>query len=73
MSDPKLTMDYTKDGAYNFSNKKEASIGNVGQYEQRVKFKRFGMARNIVLRVSCSEPVVSDILGAVAYVEGTYS
>lgn len=69
----KLTMDYTKDGARNFSNKKEQSIGEIGQYEQRVKFKRFGAARQFVMRISCSDPVVSDVLGAVAYIEGSDS
>lgn len=68
---PKLTIDYSKDGSHNFSNKKEASIGEIGQYEKRVRFNRFGAARQFVMRVSCSEPVVCDLLGAVAYIEGS--
>lgn len=69
----KLEMSYSKDGSYNFSNKKERSIGDTGQYERRVRFNRFGTARTIVMCVECSDPVVSDILGAVAYIEGTDS
>ncbi|HEY6021071.1 MAG TPA: hypothetical protein VIY48_14535, partial [Candidatus Paceibacterota bacterium] len=69
--DASLRMQYSDDGGYNWSNWNEASIGQVGQYRQRVVFTRLGKTRQRVFRVTCSSARKRDILGASVVVQGT--
>lgn len=71
MSDQYVEVCYSKDGGYNWSNWKRKDIGEVGQYERRIRFNRFGAARQIVFKIRVSSPRVSDLLGGVAMYEGT--
>lgn len=71
MSDQYLRLSYTDDGQPNFSNWQEAPIGETGEYGVRVVFTRLGQFRNRVLRIRVTSPRKSDILGAVATLQGT--
>lgn len=53
---------YSKDGGNNWSNWRTRSIGAVGQYVQRVRFKRLGQSPQWVFHVRVSSPQVRDML-----------
>jgi hypothetical protein len=64
-------IDYSKDGGRNWCNRKQRSIGKVGQYEQRIKLMRMGTGRTWIFRISVSSARKRDLLGAVVSVEPT--
>lgn len=67
MSNRKVEICYSDDGGHNWSNWREASLGEIGQYGKRVRFNRFGTFRNRVWKIRVASPVKRDLLGAVAY------
>lgn len=67
MSDKKVMLSYSDDGGYNWSDWREASLGEIGQYSKRIRFNRLGSFRNRVWRIRVASPVKRDLLGAVAY------
>lgn len=71
MSDHYLRMQYSDDGGKNFTDWEEESIGEVGEYGQRVVFTRLGPFRNRVIRIRCTAPRRCDVLGAVAALQPT--
>lgn len=71
MSDHYLRMQYSDDGGDNFTNWEEESIGEVGEFGQRVVFTRLGPFRNRVIRIRCNAPRRCDVLGAVAALQPT--
>jgi len=66
-----LRMQYSDDGGMNWTNWEEESIGEVGQYGQRIVFTRLGSFRNRVIRLRCTAPRRCDVLGAVASLQPT--
>lgn len=62
---------YSKDGGRNWSNWKRRSIGQIGQYQQRVKLMRLGVSRQWVFDIKVSSPRKRDLLGAVVTAEQT--
>ncbi|ASL01759.1 hypothetical protein [Xanthomonas citri] len=71
LADHKISLEYSDDGGYNWSNKRERSLGAEGEYFQRVRFNRLGSFRQRVVRISTSSPADTDLMGAVAYIEPT--
>lgn len=69
--DHKIELEYSNDGGYNWSNKRERSVGMIGEYEHRVKFNRLGSFRNRVFRISTSSPIDLELLGGVANIKAT--
>jgi len=67
-SDPLLMLRYSNDGGRTWSNEKTASIGQVGEYSNRVRFTRLGAGRNRLWEISMTDPVKFAVFGAV--VEG---
>lgn len=65
-SDRKVLLSYSDDGSHNWSNWRERSLGEVGQYAKRVRFNRLGSFRQRVYRIRISSPVRADLMGAVA-------
>jgi hypothetical protein len=63
-SDPKAILNYSKDGGKTWSNDKFTNLGKLGKYLERVKWTRFGAARQFIIRVRISDPVPIDIGGA---------
>ena len=71
MSNRKVEICYSKDGGHNWSNWRVYSLGELGEYQHRVRANRFGSGRNWVFRIRVASPVKRDLYGAVAYIEPT--
>jgi hypothetical protein len=63
-SAPVVLLSWSDDGGHTWSNEHEASMGAVGEYRTRIKWRRLGVARDRVFRVATSEPVPVTWLGA---------
>lgn len=63
-SNPICSMDYSDDGGHTWSNKKDASIGAIGEYKARARYGRLGMSRDRVYRITITDPVKRIIVGA---------
>lgn len=63
---PLVILSWSDNGGQTWSNEHErdASMGAVGEYFIRVKWRRLGMSRNRVFRVATSEAVAVTWLGA---------
>lgn len=68
-----VEISYSKDGARNWCNNKRRSIGQIGQYQQRIKLMRLGIGRHWVFKIRVSSPRKRDLLGAVVTAELTDS
>lgn len=71
MTDHALRFQYSDDGGHNWSNWEEESIGDTGEYEQRIVFTRLGSFRNRVFRFRVTSPRRCDLLGASAALQPT--
>lgn len=63
-SAPIAVLSWSDDGGHTWSNQHEASMGAVGEYQNRIRWTRLGVARDRVFRVETSEPVPVTWLGA---------
>lgn len=59
-----VSLRYSDDGGRNWSNWKTVSLGAIGQYAKRVRFKRLGDFRNRVFEIQVSSPSQRDLLTA---------
>jgi hypothetical protein len=66
--DPQVMLRYSNDGGHTWSNEKQRSIGQVGQYGARVKFGPTGSGRNRVWELAITDPVKRAVFGAFARV-----
>lgn len=71
LNDYKLMLDYSNDGGRNWSNRREKSLGKVGDYRKRLTFFGLGSFRTRVYRLRVSSNCKRDILGAVVELEGS--
>jgi hypothetical protein len=62
ITDHFVSLRYSDDGGRNWSNWKTVSLGAVGQYGKRVRFKRLGWFRNRVFEIQVSSPAQRDLL-----------
>jgi len=69
-SDPKMMMSYSDDGGHTWSNERTATMGKIGEYAARCRWRRLGRARDRVYRCSVSDPVKVVILGGKIVAEG---
>lgn len=63
--DHKIEMQYSDDFGRNWTNWKERSLGNLGDYSQRVRFLRLGASRNRIWRLRVSSEGKRDLIAAV--------
>jgi len=56
-SDPQIFLQYSDDGGRTWSSEIWRSPGKIGQYNRRVVWRKLGMARDRVFKVSGSDPV----------------
>ncbi len=63
-SNPLAYLSWSDDGGHTWSNEHPASLGAMGKYLTRVKWRRLGVSRDRVFRVATSEPVPITWLGA---------
>lgn len=69
MSDRKVLVAVSRDGGHNWSDWRESTLGEIGEYQKRVRFRRFGQARQFVMKVRVTSPIRADFHGAVLDVE----
>ncbi len=62
--DPQVELRYSDDFGHTWSNAQTRSLGKLGDYAQRVIWRRLGAARNRVFEVRISDPVEVALLGA---------
>ena len=62
--DPRYVLEISRDGGQTYSNPIYASAGKIGQYQARARWQRLGRGRDVVFRVSCSDPVNVVMLDA---------
>jgi hypothetical protein len=63
-SAPVAVLSWSDDGGHTWSNEHQASLGAMGEYGNRIIWRRLGVSRDRVFRVATSEPVAVTWLGA---------
>lgn len=69
-SDPQVSLRWSDDGGFNWSNAHTRSLGAIGARKDRVFWNNLGMARDRVYEVSGSDPVKTALIDAYVTVEG---
>ncbi len=67
-TDPQIVLDWSDDGGHTWSNEHWKSLGAVGEYGKRIKWRRLGKSRNRIFRITISDPVKRMI--SKAYLDG---
>jgi hypothetical protein len=68
-TDPQAMLQFSDDGGHSWSNERWVGIGKIGETRHRAIWRRLGMARDRVYKVSISDPVKVRIIGAEIDVE----
>lgn len=63
-SDPVVTLQLSKDGARTWSDSYTASLGAIGEYQTKVKFRRLGIAEQMTFKIRVTDPVKVAIVGS---------
>jgi hypothetical protein len=64
-ADPQIMLDWSDDGGRTWSRMiRPASFGAVGQYKRRTRWLRMGQSRTRTLRLTVTDPVRRNIVGA---------
>ena len=63
-SDPKVWVQWSNDGGQTWGNSITASLGKIGKYKTRARWRRLGNSRDRVFRVITDEPVRVNMLSA---------
>lgn len=66
---PIVTLQWSDDGGYTWSDGVPMPIGAAGEYDTLVQWFRLGMARDRVYRVWSDDPVLGQLIDAYAVVE----
>jgi hypothetical protein len=66
-SNPEIMMQHSDDGGHTWSSERWTSLGAIGTYKTRAKWRRLGRSRERVYRVSVSDPVKVVMIGASLY------
>ena len=69
MSDRKVRIALSRDGAYNFGDWRTRDLGALGQYRHRVIFTMLGDGVQLVLRHRITSPIRTDCLTLVTDLE----
>jgi len=67
---PQAMLRWSSDGGRTWSSESWASIGRVGEYKARVRWRRLGRARDRVYELTISEPVKVVVIGAALQATG---
>jgi hypothetical protein len=63
-SDPIVSMQLSKDGAKTWSDWFNTSIGEVGKYQTKARFRRLGIAEQMTFKIRISDKVKVAIIGS---------
>ena len=69
MMNPQVCLDWSDDGGVSFGNEHWRSIGQAGQRKNRSFWRKMGMSRSRVIRLTITDPVKVVILAAYANLE----
>lgn len=64
VTDHFIELRYSDDGGYNYGNWITRSLGPVGSYQQRIVWRRLGLARNRTWQIRVTSPVKCDLIAA---------
>lgn len=67
---PVMDLHVSKDGGHTFRPVGFSSVGKIGEYTQRVVWRRLGRARDWVLRLRITDPAKRIVVGATAELVG---
>jgi len=62
---PQASLAWSKDGGHTYSSDYQASMGPIGQFLTRLQWRRLGIARDRVWRLTCSDPVKKVFMNAI--------
>lgn len=71
-NDPLMMVEYSKDGGYTYTNWGTVTLGNFGDYRQRIVMRQFGRIprhKDLILRFSVTDPVRIQLYGLWADIE----
>jgi hypothetical protein len=63
-TNPQVGLSYSDDGGHTFSPERQVSLGAIGARGARAIWRRLGMSRDRVFRVTCNDPVKFCPIGA---------
>ncbi len=63
-TDPQAMLTWSDDGGSTWSNQHWASIGRVGKYKNRARWRRLGKARDRIFQVEVTDPVFRTVVSA---------
>ena len=69
-TDTSMWLSYSKDGGHTFSDEIERSMGEAGEYDKRVIWRRLGHARNWIFKLRTWSPNPMVLKGAYARLYG---
>lgn len=61
---------YSRDGGRNYSDWRERSLGEVGEFMKKVEVSRLGQGTDWVFEIAISDPVRADLMAASVQIEG---
>jgi len=70
MTDRVVAFRYSRDGGHNWSGWVERSLGEVGDFQKRVRRYRMGQGRQWVFDVRVTSPVQADLIAASIQLSG---
>lgn len=68
MSDRWVEVAISKDGGRNYGTWRKMSLGELGNYKQRVAMRALGTGYNWRFKIRVSSPIKRDLLGAVGVI-----
>lgn len=63
-SNPLLSMQLSRDGGRSYTDWQTVSVGAVGKYQQKVSFRRLGIAEQLTFKIRYTEPTKCAIVGS---------
>jgi len=69
-TDTQIWLSYSKDGGHTYSDERDKSIGDAGEYDHRVIWRQLGVARNWIFRIRTWSPNKVFIQGLIARMYG---
>lgn len=68
--DPQAMLEFSDDGGHAWSNEKWTGFGKIGQTSRRAIWRKLGVSRDRVFKVTITDPVKTVIIGAELEIEG---
>ncbi len=68
--DPLVMIRASKDGGFTWGNERRLTAGRVGEFFNRINAWQWGQGRDWVFEVSCTDPVLWNLVGAYLDAEG---